>query len=322
MDNFKGSKEANNSFPSKKSVSFVESIKPSPFKRNSTGLGFLVILNRIVVGVFYCIKSVYNSDFYLGHSKCRIAGFVLLFSLLLPKSGLTQENYCDAGLETSQNYSFGYRSRGDRCEGIYIQKVGSATLSVVSFISSFQDYDLKSSDDLHVKWLTPDTEKVYLRAMSVKRQLYYRMDTHLPPGSTAYDWTTNVLYGLEIHRVDIGVVAWTHMKLDGREQSVFLPLSIRQSHQQEYTKNYQLTIIPGRELREVFVSFATIDSIGQPDVFLKDGEPLKYGFYPAGRGIVIPIKKPDRSGIYYIEVGATLRSGGSASLRLYFYHVN
>ena len=75
-----------------------------------------------------------------------------------------------------------------------------------------------------------------------------------------------------------------------------------------------------RELQEVFVSIATIKSDGSPARFVQDGKALGYGFYPAQRAITFDIPKPEKSGIYYLEIGATLSSGGVVTIEHWFYH--
>ena len=74
------------------------------------------------------------------------------------------------------------------------------------------------------------------------------------------------------------------------------------------------------QLQEVYLSLAAVDEEGQPKKYLMDGEPLLYGYYPAQRAIDIPILGLPEPGIYYVEIGATLQSGGAHTLDLFFYH--
>ncbi len=83
---------------------------------------------------------------------------------------------CDPSL-TQVKTAFGYRDRGDRCEGVYIKEVSSTALTVASFTEVFEPYDLQSSEPLHLAWdRPPGNASVRLRAQSLRRRLYYRMD--------------------------------------------------------------------------------------------------------------------------------------------------
>jgi hypothetical protein len=73
-------------------------------------------------------------------------------------------------------------------------------------------------------------------------------------------------------------------------------------------------------LIEVFVSLAAIGVDGRPVSFLRDGEALEYGYYPAERDITIPITGLEIPGVYYLEIGAPLKGGGVTTVELWFYH--
>jgi hypothetical protein len=192
----------------------------------------------------------------------------------------------------------------------------------VSFTKYFEDYDIESANDLRIEWEAPATGSIIkLRAQGIRPKLYYRMDTHLSADSTMYTWPTNILSAMNIRKNDIGVVGWTNLIFGQKEEDVFIPLHISQRHRQVDSTSYRLVIVPGRELNEVFISLALIVSEGKPASFLEDSQPLEYGHYPAGRGIIIPIPSLLKSGIYYLEIGAALRGAGSATVELFFYHV-
>jgi hypothetical protein len=233
-----------------------------------------------------------------------------------------QKDHCDPALSQTAGYHWGYQLRGDRCEGIYIQDVSGTTLMVASLTESFEDYDLDSGKELLVQWAAPGDGAPHLRAQGTRPRLYYRMDTARPPGSTEYSWPLDVLRAQGIPRQDIGVVGWTRCPVGGTERRVYLPLRIGQQSSPLRSDSYQLVLLPGRELTEVFVSLAPIGVDGEPASFLADGKALEYGYYPADRPIAIPIRTLQEPGVYYLEVGATLEDGGSATVELWFYHPN
>lgn len=233
-----------------------------------------------------------------------------------PDNGLA--HHCDAQLDASVDHPFGYRIRGDRCEGIYVRNVASATLRVVSLTERFEDYDLQSSKQLLVEWTTSGDSPVRLRAQGLRRRLYYRMDTVRSPQSRSFDWSLDVLSALKLPRSQLGVIGWT--KSDQFDRDIYLPLRVSQSEHARKSPTYELSVLPGRELTEVFVSLAPVDDNGGVESFLKQGEPLGYGYYPAERAILISIPHPEAPGLYYVEIGASLRNGGATAIDFLLYH--
>src|SRR5919108_743620 len=110
--------------------------------------------------------------------------FVLLCGEVLADPASGQESYCDPYLGQVSDNPYGYRMRGDRCEGIYIKEVSTTILLVASLTESFEDYDLNSSKPLLIEWNKASGDGVVrLRAQGLRRRLYYRMDTVRPRGS-------------------------------------------------------------------------------------------------------------------------------------------
>jgi hypothetical protein len=83
---------------------------------------------------------------------------------------------------------------------------------------------------------------------------------------------------------------------------------------------YELLLVSGRELDEVFVHLARVRDDGTLMPAIRSGQALGYGYYPAGRGIPIPLSGLTTPGTYSVELGAELRGGGNVTEWLYFYH--
>jgi hypothetical protein len=249
---------------------------------------------------------------------------VLLGSVRPPNLSAGGQSHCDASLTQLTNNPLGYRDRGDRCEGIYVEQVGSTTLLVASLTESFEEYKTGSGKALDIEWDKPPADgNVRVRAQALKRRLYYRMDTAQPSGRTSYHWPTDILASLKILKNDLGVVALTRYSVGQRDRDVYLPLRIKQAGQvgqATRTGSYKLVLLPGVELEEIFVSLASIGADGHPKKFFKDGEKLGYGYYPAERGVEIPIIGLKEAGTYYLEIGARLRSGGTSTIELWLYY--
>lgn len=258
--------------------------------------------------------------------RCLSLTGACLFVLLLPLVGGTapifssQVNHCDPSLGQPEGNPYGYRLRGDRCEGMYVKQVGSTALMIVSFTESIEDYNLKIDKDLVVQWKTPGSEAARLRAYSLRRRLYYRMDTVRPSATESFTWPVSLLSSLEIPRQDLGIIGWIQLLIGTIEREVYVPIRIHQQQDGGLVGTYTVVLLPGVELSEVYVSIARLGENGRPGIFLRDGQALGYGYYPADRRIDFPITNPGPRGFYYLEIGATLKSGGSATVELWFYH--
>ena len=104
------------------------------------------------------------------------------------------------------------------------------------------------------------------------------------------------------------------------ERHVYVPLRIGQQANPLQTGHYQIVLLPGHELTEVYISLASVGADGRPGAFRPDGKALGYGYYPAGRGVTISIPNLEEPGIYYLEIGAVLKGGGATTAEVWFYH--
>jgi hypothetical protein len=199
--------------------------------------------------------------------------------------------------------------------------VASTTLLLASLTASFENYDLKTARAIQLQWSTEGgiQTDVHIRALSLRRRLYYTMDTTCPAKDKIFQWPPDVLTGLNIPKAELGVVGFTRMQIDGADRLVYLPLRIVQSAAPVPSNGYEAAIMPGMELSEVFISLARERKGGKRQI-LSDGKPLQYGYYPAERAIKFPIHDPGEPGLYVLQVGATLKGGGVANLELYFLH--
>ena len=252
-------------------------------------------------------------------------GMIVLFSVVpvLPAGA----QHCDPDVPVSSNYPFRYDERGspemnnDRCEGIFVQEVSSRTLEVASFTQVFETYDPASDENLIVTWEAPSALPAHLQGLGLRHNLYYRMDTTRPAGSTTFRWPTGILGNFDISRNDLGVLGWVSER---DERKVYLPLRITRDVTETPVDRYRFLLMPGQEFQEVYVSIATLDNIGNPASFLPeyDGKALDYGYYPARQPIEvdIPLAVLSREGMYYVEVVASFRGGGSTFTEFWFYH--
>ena len=267
-------------------------------------------------------KAIRNR--YWGQPSIGSVVLIILFlSFASPlRFSFVQGNHCDSGLRQSTSDSYGYRLRGDRCEGIYIKEVSGASLRIVSLTEWVEDFDPAINQNLIVQWTGPGKTSVHLRAYGLRHRLYYRMDSLRPADSTSYSWSPNLLAALTLKKNELGLVAWFTQAIQGEDREVYLPIRLTQKSSVNKSNRYNLRLLASVELTEVFVSLAPLQADGKPGTYIKRNEALRWGYYPAERPINIVIPELTTRGIYYLEVGATLRSGGSSSTRVWFYHQN
>jgi hypothetical protein len=178
---------------------------------------------------------------------------------------------------------------------------------------------LASGQPLILEWeRAGGTAAVRLRAQGLRRRLYYRMDALSPPRARSFTWPSEILSALQIPRTDIGVTATTRDSVAGAERDLFLPLRVHQGATAPQPSGYRLVLLPGVELKEVFLTLTAAS--GDRRTVLKDGEPMGYGYYPAERPIEVPVAGPPAPGVYHLEIGATLKNGGAATVEFWFYH--
>ncbi|MCP4319005.1 MAG: hypothetical protein GY789_24185 [Hyphomicrobiales bacterium] len=235
-----------------------------------------------------------------------------------------QDSVCDPLLEERVAGPWGYRLRGQYCEGLYAEKVSSVALSIVSFMSAIANYDLSNGKPLIVEWTATGVGELRLRAVSLERKTYYRMDSRVPAEAERFLWPLEVLAGVGIERRSLGVLGSIDLVIAGEERRVLLPLRVRQEgivqdKVEAAQRNFKMLARPGVELNEVYISVVAISDTGEEENYLIDEEPLKYGFYPAERTFPVLMPPLSEPGLYHISIAAELARGGDTVVEAYFY---
>lgn len=266
-------------------------------------------------------------EYHLAKSQCSdmdrfcaqyaaVLAFVGLFHGQLASAG-----HCDPLLLSDSQNPLSYRERDGRCEGLYVEQVAGTSIVLASLTAQFPDFNPSRVEALSVSWPTIDAASIRLRARGTRWRLHYRMDTVRPLSELQFRWPTEMLDALDVERQDIGVVGWVTTELGASERPVYLPLTIiSDAGTKPADGSYRLVIVPSVPLQEIFVSIASADANGSPLAFVVDSEPLQIGYYPAHRPLQIPLEGFTLPGLYYVELGAVLRGGGSSTFSFLVYH--
>jgi hypothetical protein len=227
---------------------------------------------------------------------------------------------CDPKLARPAKDPLAYGRRGERCEGLYLQDVaGSAGLLIASLTEPVDPFDFSPGQRVRVEWSAAGTPPLRLRAVALRRRLYYRMDAQRPAGATVFEWPTDILASLKMRVQELGLVGWIEQRVGERTEEVYVPLRVGQGPVTR-TGRYVVLIVPGTELSELYLTLTEVGRDGRDASVLKQDEALRYGYYPAERSIRIPLPPLDRAAVYRLQLGATLSRGGSATKTVHFYH--
>lgn len=139
-------------------------------------------------------------------SRFVSASAAFLFACLIPHSASAQEPRCD-GLTRLQGSKSGYQKRGNRCEGLYVSKVGSRSLAAMSFTLGRLRFDLASAEPAQVS-APGQTQPVNVRAVAIPLKTYYRMDATLPANATLLWPLSDVLAPEGLTDARIGIFGW------------------------------------------------------------------------------------------------------------------
>lgn len=241
----------------------------------------------------------------------------------LAAQATTVTSPCETALVRPTTDPLGYGVRGDRCEGVYIREVaGSGGFSVVAFTTTGQPFSIQNGKPLVLEWLAASESPVFVRAISLRRKLYYRMDARRPAGVPRFDWPTDVLTALKLAAEELGVVAWSEGRIGESAQDIYVPLRISNDAAPVAQTTYILQVVNGTELRDLFVRLATVDATGREEQVIVRDESLKRGFYPAERAIPIRLPALKTLGLYRLQLNAVLASGTPASRTVYFRHAS
>ena len=231
------------------------------------------------------------------------------------------DNPCDSRLVPQKGDPLAYGRRGERCEGLYVLEVaGSADLSLVTFSAATPAFTLNENDRLHLNWpKVPGNFPTRLRAVSLRRQVYYRMDAVRPGGTDSFEWPADVLVKLNLRSTELGLVGWVQQTLGEKQIDVYVPLRAGPAGAPS-KGHYVVQVVAGAELAEVYLTLAALGQDGRDEKYIKRDEPLSYGFYPADRPISVALSGLTAAGLYRVRLGAVLKTGGSANKSFVFYH--
>lgn len=121
---------------------------------------------------------------------------------------------CLADPHSATTAEYGYKVRGQRCEGELKNFVGlSDGISLIGYHEGPITIDLRSSKPLTIEAVGDSNDQVFLRALSVTSIARYQMDEEVVPLGRPVEWPVDVLQqaakGAANHAIDVSTIALT-----------------------------------------------------------------------------------------------------------------
>jgi hypothetical protein len=236
---------------------------------------------------------------------------------------------CDPALPRNDAQSSGYRPRGDRCEGIYKRPVASFGVELVSLTAQSELADLCGPGGaVFMIWPAPmaglsGAGPIHVQAESLRRQLYYRLDVDRQSSASSFQWPQDPRCSNEVSlgAPDLGILARASAMLGAKPIRVLLPVGLSRQPTAPVRPPYQAVLMPGRRLREVYVSVWRYGSGPTPTPVVSE-RPLSMKPYPAGTRVTIPLTAAEvqQPGVYRVRASVEFDSGETEAVEFYFLH--
>jgi hypothetical protein len=198
---------------------------------------------------------------------------------------IAQATPCDPSLAVNRDDPWQYKRRGSRCEGRYLEPVGSASLRVVGYYVGAPWTGSASGQSIWISWPAGVHAPVRLRATSLRWRTFYRMDAVVLPEATRYQWPSEVLRGLQLAGQDIALTATSIGKTALGDARLFLPVTIGDAAGAIVHGAPTLVLVSDADLDEV--QLAAIPVAGSH--WSRPFSPIRRGTFVAGRPIRIPL---------------------------------
>lgn len=231
---------------------------------------------------------------------------------------------CDisqASVQAPAGLTYGPRDN-NRCEGLYAEPVSlGETLVIRSVHWDSVVFSPKQLKPLHISWVNPaPTHKVVdLKAFSLRPRLHYRMDARISPQSDSFTWDTRLLFHKQILLTpdELGLIACAEGCTESGTIPRFLPVRVAQGHAPASdAQRLNLVVVPRIGLQELYVTLVgPLNSDGEGRVVV-DEQPQQWGYYPAGRPVLITLDVSEHPGRYRVELAAELNTGSAATTDL------
>ena len=254
---------------------------------------------------------------------------VLCAGVLLHTTPARAQSPCDP-LVPRNDGSTGYHQRADRCEGIYRREVASFGVQLVSFTAASPLDDIcLPGQSIHLTWPAPqgaaEGQPIHVQGESLRRQLYYRLDTNRPSGSTSWEWPIEPRCSNEVRLKvrELGVLARTNGMVGAKAVELLLPVGFATKAGSGAQPPYRAVLVPGRRVTEIYVSLWNYSNPQAPARIIAE-RALDMKPYPAGVPVVVGLtaREVKDKALYRLLSSVEFESGERETVDLYFLNGN
>jgi hypothetical protein len=200
-----------------------------------------------------------------------VALFCVVACAASSEDAWAQAAACDPALMQRDPGPVSYRARGDRCEGIYRQRVSGVRVHLVSFTVASDLRDL-CSGPRPVRLVLPQAAfvasgapSIHVQAESLRPLLYYRLDVEVRAQSPQFEWPWDPRCNNEVRLTaqELGVFGRTSIQIGAEQVQALVPVGLSYDNQGVGPPYRALLMASGR-LQEVFVSLWHYGAGAQP----------------------------------------------------------
>lgn len=226
----------------------------------------------------------------------------------LPARGQS-DGLCDPGLPQRRDDPYGYRVRGDRCEGLFAREVGAGAPRIVGFGRHVEDFDAMAGGALRLRWPRPPLDgPVRLRVHCLRPRVYYRMDTQAPGGRNEFSWSPGLLASLGLRRGDLAVIGWVTQGAADGPRRVLLPVDLLQRAAAPADRPLRMWAICDAEVTQWVLRWWPDGDSGRAVEIAGAA-----GYHPPGSAFEFTLPATRGTPVVRVELLASLRDGGVSS---------
>jgi len=269
-------------------------------------------------------------EWHRAPARCVIRGCVLAMCCMVGCfawwDDTSAQSACDPALIQRDTRPLSYRARGPRCEGIYRRRVASFGVQLVSFTAASELTDLCSGDRAvrltvpRVAFTLSGAPSIHIQAESLRPLLYYRLDVDVGSAEPEYEWPWDPRCSAEVRLTaqELGVTARAPVRLGASEVEALVPVRLSLSAQ-PVRPPYRALLMPGRRVREVFVSLWHYGGGAAPERRVSE-RPVNARPYPAETPIAVLFEAGEvpKGGLYRARLNVEFDGGPVEAIDFYF----
>lgn len=225
------------------------------------------------------------------------------------------EALCDPGLPQLRDHPYGYKVRGDRCEGLFAREVSAGALRIVGYGRHVEDFDASAGPPLRLRWQKPPMQgTVHVRVNCLRPRMYFRMDTQAPVARGEFAWQPGLVAALSLRRGDLAVLAWLTQNTADGPRRVLLPVDLLQRADLPGGRPLRILATSDTEVAQWLLRLSPESGTERPAETVSAA-----GYFPPGSAVELPLPPARNSAVCRLELMASLRDGGVSSTESWVY---